>query len=964
MTLPEDLVTRSEYLWMAFSNADLNLEGGDLREAQRGALHAVAAHFAWSDEPAQVVLPTGVGKTLVASLLPYLLGADRVLVVTPARIVKDQVAYEFATQTVAKATGALLADAQPRPVLRADKRCSKWGFATNYDVIVGTPQVLSHAYDGVAEIPAGLFDLVIFDEAHHLPAPTWDTLHHHLVDVRTVLLTATPFRRDGHRLPGELAFTYPLRRAILAGAYEPVNFNPVELDADTDRDVSLAAAAAAILRAPEHVAAESRLLARTNRREHAIALVDVYAAVGVTVEVVLDRTSGRTVRRHLKQMRAGGELDGLVVVGAMTEGFDFPRLKVAAYHWPHRALGPTLQFIGRLARAGDVRGELVAFADDVSGETAALFRKDAVWETLVPALVDTAVDRERQLRSFTSELTTLGFEQHKVSALAIAPPRSTHIFRLADAPDFNFEPSTIASSEVIERFRHSDDRFLAFVTRRRLHPRFMRNDVLDSVEHHLHIATWIDDPGLLFVSTDLASALKEILAGISGGRARPVSAADLTRLLAHADLERCFSVGARPTSVGTAANESYRTLSGPRAELSLSPSEARARVLGHVMGRMTGQGSGSGTFGFSAKKAKLWEPTPSDSLAAFRDWCQQHAAVLRSSSATAAGNAALNVLGLADRLDAFPDAPVIAILPKEILVGDADLLIAGQPIDPLGVDVTCHRQSATLMSLVLSDGADIVEFALSTQGTVTAVSGSATTVDRTTGEVLELSDVLEDYPVTLLFGDGTWALGELTIRPPSAFDPLPVDARLPVSWSGVDTSAEFVEPLTPTGSVAGHALELLKPHADWVIQDHLRGELADFIALREIGNRVEVDIVHCKKPGGPPSTRVTDIQELLAQAMRSMYLATAGPSIWNELARRIQHRNATKIVKGTSAVVTARLAAWAADRPLISWQITCVQPGVDDAVLNTWTQGNALMIAAYDACKAQGVAFRLIDAAP
>jgi hypothetical protein len=396
----------------------------------------------------------------------------------------------------------------------------------------------------------------------------------------------------------------------------------------------------------------------------------------------------------------------------------------------------------------------------------------------------------------------------------------------------------------------------------------------------------------------------------------------------------------------------------------MSPSEARARVLGHVMGRMTGQGSGSGSFGFSAKKAKLWEPTPTDSLADFRDWCQQHAAVLRSSSATAAGNAALNVLGLADRLEAFPDAPSIAVLPKEILVGDADLLFAGQTIDPLAVDVTCHRQSATAMSLVLTHASDTVEFALSAQGTVTAVSGSAAAVDRTTGEVLELGDVLEEHPVTLLFGDGTWVLGALTFHPPAAFEPLPADARLPVSWSGVDTSAEFVEPLSPTGSVAGQALELLKSDADFVIQDHLRGELADFIALREISNRVEVDIVHCKKPGGAPSTRVTDIQELLAQAMRSMYLATAGPSIWNELARRLQERTATKIVKGTSAVVTARLATWAAARPLIRWRITCVQPGVDDAALDTWSQGNALMLAAYDACKAQGVAFRLIDAAP
>lgn len=83
----------------------------------------------------------------------------------------------------------------------------------------------------------------------------------------------------------------------------------------------------------------------------------------------------------------------------MTEGFDFPRLKVAACHWPHRALGhPAIHRPVRPRR--DVRGELVAFAEYVSGETAELFRKDAVWETLVPDLVDTAVDRERQLRSF------------------------------------------------------------------------------------------------------------------------------------------------------------------------------------------------------------------------------------------------------------------------------------------------------------------------------------------------------------------------------------------------------------------------------------------------------------------------------------------------------------------------------------------------------------------------------------
>ncbi|WP_425553416.1 DEAD/DEAH box helicase family protein [Kribbella hippodromi] len=44
------------------------------------------------------------------------------------------------------------------------------------DVVVGTPNVLSPSYDEIAQPPADLFDLVIFDEAHHTPAATYSVL--------------------------------------------------------------------------------------------------------------------------------------------------------------------------------------------------------------------------------------------------------------------------------------------------------------------------------------------------------------------------------------------------------------------------------------------------------------------------------------------------------------------------------------------------------------------------------------------------------------------------------------------------------------------------------------------------------------------------------------------------------------------------------------------------------------------
>ncbi len=957
---------------MPFDPAFLTLSRASLREAQAGAIHAIAAHRSASEEPAQIILPTGVGKTLVAVLAPYALAATRVLVVTPARIVRDQVAYEFGELNQAIQNDAL-SEATPKPnVFRADHRCTAetWASIDSYDVVVGTPMVLSHGNEGVDPVPTALFDLVVFDEAHHLPATTWTTLHHRLRDVPTVLLTATPFRNDKQRLPGELAYVYPLRRAVDRGVYRPVRFVPVSPRLNLDRDRQLAEVATARLRSDEHAHADSRLLVRTGTKDHAEALVSVYGSLQVRVATVLDRTSGRTVRTYLKRLadpEHQAPLDGLVVVGAMTEGFDFPRLKVAAYHRPHRTLGPTLQFVGRLARSGDVDGELIAFAQDVSDETAALYREDAVWEELLPAMVDSSVDEERRVRRFAQGLITYDPAVHRVPVLAVAPPRAAHIYRLAEPPSLEYRPHRLASGGVIERYHHAEEHLLAFITQHRLHPRFIRHDMLDSLEHYLHIVTWVAEPGVLFISTELPSALKELRVATAGGRAIPVDAVDLTKLLLAADLERCFSVGTRPNTLGGATNESYRMSAGPRADQTISPADAHAYVLGHVMGRRRGTGAGRGTFGFSSGKAKLWEPQSTDSLAQFREWCADHAAVLAADARAAAPGSRITLLNLPDRLDAFPDNPSIPVLPPEFLSDPRTLRIGTDDFEALELLATSNTRSPTKLDLRVDARSHVVRFELDVDGTVRLVDGSARLIDRITGEVTELYEFLEEYPPTILFGDGSVVRGPQVTRQPTAIGPLPPEARMPMDWSGVDLSVEFPRPagtpVTPTNSVAGATLELLRGTAEWVIQDHLKGEMADFISVRQVTGIARVDLVHCKKPGGQPATRVTDIQELLAQAMRSVYLATSGPIFWELLLVRLRTRDATKVVEGDQDVVVRAVESWIASPPLIEWSITAVQPGVADARLDTWTEGNALMLAAYTSSRGQGVSFRLIDAA-
>src|SRR5690606_35923686 len=73
-----------------------------------------------------------------------------------------------------------------------------------------------------------------------------------------------------------------------------------------------------------------------------------------------------------------GELDGIVCVDMFGEGYDFPKLKIAALHAPHRSLVPTIQFIGRFARTNDERtgnATLVSTVSRLQDATARLFQE-------------------------------------------------------------------------------------------------------------------------------------------------------------------------------------------------------------------------------------------------------------------------------------------------------------------------------------------------------------------------------------------------------------------------------------------------------------------------------------------------------------------------------------------------------------------------------------------------------------
>ncbi|HEJ1858072.1 TPA: DEAD/DEAH box helicase family protein, partial [Pseudomonas aeruginosa] len=145
-----------------------------LRPGQLGALHAVLAHFSVQDDPALICLPTGYGKTSLMMALPYLLQAVRVLIVEPSNALRKQVSSHLSEMSTLRRIGALPLDC-PLPAVHLHVgrvgSVDDWRSFERYDVVVSTPASSSPNLEPA--VPADMFDLVIFDEAHHAPADSW-----------------------------------------------------------------------------------------------------------------------------------------------------------------------------------------------------------------------------------------------------------------------------------------------------------------------------------------------------------------------------------------------------------------------------------------------------------------------------------------------------------------------------------------------------------------------------------------------------------------------------------------------------------------------------------------------------------------------------------------------------------------------------------------------------------------------
>lgn len=947
------------------------------RSPQRGALGALLGHWAvHRRKPALVAVPTGSGKTAIALAAPYIVGSSRTLVVVPSVQLRGQILAAFRNQEILRRMGALSGEADPK-VLEVKGRLTSWSECEEADVVVALPQSISpEHYVEDAKPPTDLFDLVIVDEAHHAPAPTWRAILDHFDEARKVLLTATPRRRDGKRVPGELVFHYPLRAAMVDGYYKKVEARLLSVTASASRgesDVTIRDEVVKELNRPEH--ASSTLLVRAGTRSRVAELVKLYSEGGVDV-VALTSDLGDARREQIIDGLKAGTIRAVAVVGMLGEGFDLPRLRLAAYHDKHKSVASTIQLIGRLVRSHPDFPQpsvlvTVQDADVYPGLRGALwdlYQEDADWSSLLPGIIDDAVTADLADKAFAERLAG---SPAQLSLESLRPLVRATVFEVRDdwAPTFvdGTVPANLVRGDAIrgQQVLYStvtpEARTLLLITQGMRSPRWNLDSGLDSPEYGLHLITYLAATGpsrrpLLLVNSSDGTVLPTVYEALDA-TTEHLRAADPERLQRAFDTLPRLSVsnvGVRNTYGGGRGSACYKMFAGSGVDRGMREADTAQAAIGHAMAQVSeGAGSGAYNTGFAVEKAKIWESryVPLREYdGALMDFADRY----WSSSEIVAP--LLPEVARGTRLESFPASDVAAIEMHPLLLTSEWTTLDGLPIGRLDLQhesTDASGQQLTFRAVRPDTGATVWSGQLDVQGIV-ADANSPTSIRRGHQSPRSLAEVLSTRPPTVYFLNGQTVNGATLYQPPSVQRDLTRWTPVYLDWGATNIEKETDRSALVAG--AGESIhQTLRTHLTsqvttarrrWVLENDGSGELADLIVLELYGtNEVKVELWHAKPASGAkPSVRVTDMQVVIAQAIKSRrWLTDRG--LWKEMADRLSGAStpALKLVGGSKPLLRALLGlvpghpAWSlTNRPAqLRGTVVIAQPGLSWGQLAT-----------------------------
>lgn len=358
----------------------------NLRDPQRDAYASAAAFFERGGQTAIVQLPVGCGKSGLAAILPFGIAEGRTLIIAPNLTIKDDLFKSLDITNKQRCFWRRQRVLEDKDMVGGPYVCTLDSgnisvCEKSHIVLTNIQQLATNVDKWLTRFPEDFFDMIIVDEAHHGAAESWKRVFKKFPKAKVVNMTATPFRSDRQEIDGELIFRYPFKSASLKGYIKKLRASyvaPSELTFTVkgqQRTFSLDEVLAmkeeewfskgVAMSRPCNVSIVDNSLEkleqlRLSGTKHQLIAVACSINHGQKIRAIYQERGYESALIHSKQrpeeqeaikaQLRNGILDCIIQVQMLGEGFDHPKLSVAAIFRPFRSVAPYIQFVGRILR--------------------------------------------------------------------------------------------------------------------------------------------------------------------------------------------------------------------------------------------------------------------------------------------------------------------------------------------------------------------------------------------------------------------------------------------------------------------------------------------------------------------------------------------------------------------------------------------------------------------------------------
>jgi superfamily II DNA or RNA helicase len=385
-----------------FDQAREKINRGTLRGCQEEAFAALANYYLGGATNAATIMSVGAGKTALGVLATLAFTRRRAMVVTPGSVIRGTFDKAFDHERTGNVLyglpgGPLIPGCAPPRVRTLDRDEGAIRSVTREqlleaDVIITNFHSLGTGDDPddlLAKLEPGDIDFIVVDEAHIAAAESYQRTFRHFASARTLLMSACFSRLDGRPIEADIVYRYLLidsiadgnaknlrvrrfapapeqttyelvwpdgareeivgREAILevirderklanitAKSTEPIRQVMREVRAELDRQAELL------------YPVKPRVLFAALGERHAEQIAQIANEHGIASDFIHhSMTESRIKATRERFENDSGDLQGLVQLRMLGQGYDFPPITVVVPIRPYGSFSEFYQFVGR-----------------------------------------------------------------------------------------------------------------------------------------------------------------------------------------------------------------------------------------------------------------------------------------------------------------------------------------------------------------------------------------------------------------------------------------------------------------------------------------------------------------------------------------------------------------------------------------------------------------------------------------